>query len=166
MAVATRSIARCSAIRAAFADGLSNACASSGGILINLDANRTVAGEGSGTGAAFPLANEDGVINYQASRPLSELRTAVNTHFGAGLQTLIVGQKNESDGQTLRLLLSNSISERHRTSRHFPQPQGAQRGDQDENGERDDRHVQQCVEEPPPEEIEQREPDHCNGRRR
>ena len=62
-------------------------CNPGGGVLINLDENLTVAGESPGTGAAFPLANNGGVIDYRASRPLSELLTAVNTYFGAGLQT-------------------------------------------------------------------------------
>ena len=62
-------------------------CNPGGGVLINLDQNLTVAGEAPGTGSAFPLANNGGVINYSASRPLTELRAAVNTYFGAGLQT-------------------------------------------------------------------------------
>jgi hypothetical protein len=67
---------------------LNPTCNPGGGILINLDENLTVAGEGPGVGTAYPLANEGGVVNYQASRPLSELLTAVNTFFGAGLGTV------------------------------------------------------------------------------
>jgi hypothetical protein len=61
-------------------------CNPGGGILINLDRNLTVAGEGPGTGAAFPMANEGGVINYSASRSLTDLLAAVNQYSGAGLQ--------------------------------------------------------------------------------
>jgi hypothetical protein len=62
-------------------------CSPGGGVLINLDENLTIAGEGPGVGAAYPLANEGGVINYRASRSLSDLLTAVNTYAGAGLTT-------------------------------------------------------------------------------
>ena len=67
---------------------LNPTCSPGGGILINLDENLTVAGEAPGVGAAYPLANHAGVVNYEASRPLSELLTAVNTFFGAGLGTV------------------------------------------------------------------------------
>jgi hypothetical protein len=67
---------------------LNPTCNPGGGILINLDENLTVAGEGPGVGAAYPLANEAGVVNYQASRPLTELLSAVNTFSGAGLSTV------------------------------------------------------------------------------
>lgn len=63
-------------------------CDPGGGILINLDENLTVAGEAPGIGAAYPLANQGGVVQYHASRPLSELVAAVNTHFDAGLETV------------------------------------------------------------------------------
>ena len=63
-------------------------CSPGGGILINLDENLTVAGEGPGVGTAYPLANQAGVVNYEASRPLSELLIAVNAFFGAGLGTV------------------------------------------------------------------------------
>ena len=62
-------------------------CSPGGGILINLDDRLTVAGESPGVGERFPLANEGGVVNYRASRSLSDLLTAVNTYAGAGLQT-------------------------------------------------------------------------------
>lgn len=62
---------------------LNPTCSPGGGILINLDENLTVAGEAPGVGAAYPLANAAGVVNYEASRPLSELIAAVNTYFPA-----------------------------------------------------------------------------------
>jgi hypothetical protein len=65
---------------------LNPTCNPGGGILINLDQTLTVGGEAPGTGAAFPMANQGGVVNYSASRPLTALLAAVNTHFGAGLQ--------------------------------------------------------------------------------
>lgn len=67
---------------------LNPTCSPGGGILINLDENLTVAGEGPGVGTAYPLANQAGVVNYEASRPLSELLIAVNAFFGAGLGTV------------------------------------------------------------------------------
>jgi hypothetical protein len=63
-------------------------CNPGGLILINLDQNLTVAGEGPGVGASYPLASHAGVVNYEASRPLTEILAAVNLHFGAGLQTV------------------------------------------------------------------------------
>ncbi len=67
---------------------LNPTCNPGGGILINLDENLTVAREGPGVGAAYPVANRAGVVKYEASRPLSELLVAVNTYFGAGLETV------------------------------------------------------------------------------
>ena len=62
-------------------------CANGGLVLINLDANLTVAGEGPGVGAAYPRANEGGVVHYEATRSLDDLRDAVNTYFGQALAT-------------------------------------------------------------------------------
>jgi hypothetical protein len=73
---------------------LNPTCDPGGGILINLDANLTVGAapgllpEGPGTGEAYPRANEGGVVKYYASRPLSELLAAVNTHFGLALGSI------------------------------------------------------------------------------
>jgi len=61
--------------------------ADGGGILINLDENLTVAGEGPGVGAAYPLANEGGVLNYEATRSLEDLRAAVNQWYVQTLET-------------------------------------------------------------------------------
>jgi hypothetical protein len=65
-------------------------CNPGGGVLINLDQNLTVAGEAPSTGAAFPLANNGGVVNYEASRSLADLITAVRTYIpaAAGVQTV------------------------------------------------------------------------------
>lgn len=63
-------------------------CNPGGGILLNLDANLTVPGEGPGVGSAYPLSNQAGVINYYASRSLSDLLTAVNTYRGTTLTTV------------------------------------------------------------------------------
>ncbi len=62
-------------------------CADGGGILINLDANLTVAGEGPGVGAAYPRANEGGVLDYEATRSLEDLRAAVNEWYVQTLET-------------------------------------------------------------------------------
>ena len=60
-------------------------CAVPGGPLINLDRGLTVTGESPSNGPAFPTTNPGGVLNYQASRSLADLRTAVNTFFGQAL---------------------------------------------------------------------------------
>jgi hypothetical protein len=62
-------------------------CDNGGGVLINLDAGLTVAGEGPGVGAAYPVANEGGVLNYEATRSLADLRAAVNTWYAQTLTT-------------------------------------------------------------------------------
>jgi hypothetical protein len=67
---------------------LNPTCDPGGGILLNLDANLTVPGEGAGVGTAYPLSNAGGVVNYYASRSLSDLLAAVNTHLGAGLASV------------------------------------------------------------------------------
>ena len=63
-------------------------CNPGGGILLNLDANLTVPGEGPGVGSAYPLSNQAGVINYYASRSLADLLAAVNTFRGTTLATV------------------------------------------------------------------------------
>lgn len=67
---------------------LNPTCNPGGGILINLDENLTIAGEGPGVGLAYPRANAGGVVNYQASRTLADLLNAVNTFQGANLATV------------------------------------------------------------------------------
>jgi hypothetical protein len=67
---------------------LNPTCNPGGGILINLDDNLTIAGEGPGVGPAYPLANAGGVVNYEASRPLADLLNAFNTVQGANLATV------------------------------------------------------------------------------
>lgn len=66
-------------------------CNPGGGVLLNLDANLTVGApvglppEAPGIGTAYPSSNQAGVVKYYASRPLSELLQAVNTHFRLSL---------------------------------------------------------------------------------
>jgi|SRR5687768_11840422 len=67
---------------------LNPTCNPGGGILLNLDANLTVPGEGPGVGAAYPLSNQAGVINYYASRSLTDLMRAVETYRGVTLSSV------------------------------------------------------------------------------
>jgi hypothetical protein len=67
---------------------LNPTCSPGGGILFNLDARLTVAGEGPGVGAAYPMANHAGVVNYEAHRALADLLVAANTYLGAGATTV------------------------------------------------------------------------------
>jgi hypothetical protein len=67
---------------------LNPTCDPGGGILLNLDANLTVPIEGPGVGTGYPVANAGGVVNYYASRSLSDLLQAVNTHLGLGLTSV------------------------------------------------------------------------------
>lgn len=63
-------------------------CNPGGGILLNLDANLTIAGEGPGVGTAYPMSNRAGVVNYYASRSLTDLLAAVNAHRGLSLTSV------------------------------------------------------------------------------
>ena len=55
-------------------------------VLLNLDAGLTVPGEGPGTGEALPVANRAGVMNYEATRSLDDLRAALSTYGGTALE--------------------------------------------------------------------------------
>ena len=63
-------------------------CNPGGGILLNLDATLTVPGEGAGTGSAYPMSNGAGVVNYYASRSLTDLLAAVNRYRGTTLASV------------------------------------------------------------------------------
>ncbi len=67
---------------------LNPTCNPGGGVLLNLDANLTIPGEGPGVGSAYPLSNQAGVINYYASRSLTDLLAAVNTFRGTSLTSV------------------------------------------------------------------------------
>ena len=60
-------------------------CNPGGGILLNLDAGLTVPGEGPGVGAAYPVASAAGIVNYEATRSLADLRQAFNSFTGTTL---------------------------------------------------------------------------------
>lgn len=63
-------------------------CAVPGDPVINLDAGLTLTNaESPPVGGAFPVASGDGVINYEASRSLADLRAAWNSAKGTSLQT-------------------------------------------------------------------------------
>ena len=57
------------------------------GVLVNLDRNLTVPPESPSTGPEFPEASAAGIVHYEASRPLGELRAAVNAALGLTLAT-------------------------------------------------------------------------------
>ena len=63
-------------------------CAVGGAVLLNLDANLTVAGEAPSVGDAFPVANRRGALKYRARRSLSDLLQAVNTYRGTNLTSV------------------------------------------------------------------------------
>ncbi len=66
---------------------LNSGCNPGGGILINLDANLTIPGEGPGVGAAYPVASDAGVVSYEATRSLADLRGAYATFAGLNFAT-------------------------------------------------------------------------------
>ena len=64
---------------------LNPGCDPGGPVLVNLDARLSVPGESPGVGASYPVANRAGVLHYEASRPLDDLRSALNTWGGVTL---------------------------------------------------------------------------------
>ena len=60
-------------------------CDPGGPVLVNLDARLSVPGEAQGVGSSYPVANRAGVLHYEASRPLDDLRSALNTWGGVTL---------------------------------------------------------------------------------
>ena len=60
-------------------------CDPGGPVLVNLDARLSVPGEAQGVGAGYPVANRAGLLHYEASRALDDLRSALNTWGGATL---------------------------------------------------------------------------------
>lgn len=62
-------------------------CSSPSPVLINLDAGLTVPGESPPIGLAYPFANPGGVVQYEASRSLTDLMAALNQHVGTTLTT-------------------------------------------------------------------------------
>ena len=78
---------------------LNPTCANGGGVLLDLDAHLTVPGEGASVGAAYPMSNQAGVVNYHASRSLTDLLAAVNTYQSAGLSSVdeLIGWLNLED---------------------------------------------------------------------
>lgn len=60
-------------------------CDPGGSVLLNLDAGLTVPGEGPGTGGAYPAASLAGVVDFEAARPLDDLRFALVTRGGPAL---------------------------------------------------------------------------------
>jgi hypothetical protein len=91
---------------------LGSTCALGGGILINLDATLSVPGEGPGTGPAYPVANAGGVVNYYASRSLTDLLAAVNEHHPVFTQ----------DFATVEALLAGLDLENRNAHSHIPTP--------------------------------------------
>lgn len=64
---------------------LNPSCDPGGAVMVNLDAGLTVTGESQPVGAAFPVANRGGVMNYEATRSLESLRAAFNSFGGTAL---------------------------------------------------------------------------------
>jgi hypothetical protein len=64
---------------------LNPGCDPGGSVLLNLDTGLTVPGEGQGVGASYPVASRAGVLHFEASRPLDDLRSALNTWGGTSL---------------------------------------------------------------------------------
>ena len=65
-----------------------SACEPASAPILNLDANLTLPGvESPPVGAAFPVANDAGVLKYEATRSLADLRAAWNSANGTSLQS-------------------------------------------------------------------------------
>jgi len=68
-------------------------CAEPGGIVLNLDTNLTHATEAAPRGDHYPRAGDDGMLDYQASRSLEDLREAAREHQGLSIEQLDLGNR-------------------------------------------------------------------------
>lgn len=68
-------------------------CASPGGILLNLDSNLTVPGEGPPQGEDYPQTDGDGGLDYEAARSLDDLGSAAQEHGAPGVDELDLGNR-------------------------------------------------------------------------
>jgi hypothetical protein len=63
-------------------------CADGGSVLVSLNAHLTVLNEAPPIGDDFPVANRAGVVNYSASRSLTDLLAAANAYLGGNLSSV------------------------------------------------------------------------------
>ena len=66
---------------------VNDGCENGGAILINLDAGLALPSEAPGVGAAYPVANGAGVLKYEATRSLADLRAGWNSANGTTFET-------------------------------------------------------------------------------
>lgn len=72
---------------------LNATCDPAGGILLNLDNTLTVANEADPRGDHYPTADGDGTLDYEVSRSLDDLRSAVEEYGGPGVDELDLGNR-------------------------------------------------------------------------
>lgn len=63
-------------------------CDDAGGILLNLDDDLSAAGESEPSGDAYPEADDEGRLTYEASRSADDMRTAMGDQAAAGEDAL------------------------------------------------------------------------------
>ncbi len=68
-------------------------CDQAGGILLNLDDQLSAANESAPRGDHYPQTDGDGELEYEASRSLDELETALLDQEGPGLDQLDMGNR-------------------------------------------------------------------------
>lgn len=68
-------------------------CDDAGGILLNLDGDLSVAGEGEAAGDAYPESDDEGRLEYEASRSLEDIREDRGAQDTAGAEALDLGNR-------------------------------------------------------------------------
>lgn len=87
-------------------------CDDAGGIFLNLDDGLSAPGEGEARGDAYPEASEEGALRLEASRSLTELRTAMGQ--GAEAATAEADTGRTQTGMSMDMLeLGNRVINLH-----------------------------------------------------
>lgn len=77
---------------------MNSSCDDAGGIMLNLDDGLTAPGEGEPRGDAYPETDDQGTLQYEASRSLDELRQHLSEHGGAQSDTMAGAEADTMTG--------------------------------------------------------------------
>lgn len=77
---------------------MNSSCEDAGGIMLNLDDGLTAPGEGEPGGDAYPETDDEGRLQYEASRSLDELGEHLREHGGAESDTMAEAEADTMTG--------------------------------------------------------------------
>lgn len=93
---------------------MNSTCEEPGGIMLNLDENLSAAGEAEPRGDAYPETDDQGRLQYEASRSLDELREHMREHGGAEADTMAGMQTDTMAGAGAQMMdLGNRVVNLH-----------------------------------------------------